>query len=331
MVSFIVRRILYIILVLFIVSFFIFMLFRTTPGDPVDMFLPPEVQMAMERDELEMARAELIETMGLDQPHVIQYFYWLAAMFRGDFGMSIQSRISVIDHVRGPMANTIVINIINMVIIFSITIPVGVYSAIKRGKTFDNVALVGSVIGFAIPGFLFALLVIVFLVILPPWNFFPMFGMASVIPPPAGTWAWYADRLRHMALPLLSMVLMGMAGLIRFTRSAMIDALNMDCIRTARAKGLSEKVVIYVHAFRNALIPIITITAGTFVGIFGGSIIIETIFAWQGMGHVMITALNVRDIGVLMAMNVFYALISFTAILVLDILYAVVDPRIRFS
>ena len=331
MVKFVAKRILYIIMVLFMVSFLLFMLFRTMPGDPVEIFLPIEAQGGMQPAELAAARQEIIDTMALDEPHVVQYFYWLAAVFRGNFGISMETRLPVLEHIREPMANTILMNILNLIIVFAITIPVGVYSAIKRGKTFDNVALVTSMVGISIPGFLFGLLLIVFLVILPPWDIFPMFGMASVIPPPEGTLAWYLDRLRFMALPLITIVLVSLAGMIRFVRSAMIDALNMDCVRTARAKGLVEKTVIYTHAFRNALVPIITVMAGFFIGVFGGSMIIEMTFQWQGMGLIMINALNRRDIGVLMTMNVFYALISYVGILVLDIAYVIVDPRIRYD
>jgi len=329
MVKFILKRILYIIMVLFMVSFFLFMLFRTMPGDPVDLFLPPEMAAGMDPAVVAIIRAEIIETMALDRSHIVQYLYWLAAVFRGNFGVSMESRMPVLDHVRSPMANTLVINIFNMVIVFAITIPVGVYSAIKRGKLFDNSALVGSMVGISIPGFLFGLILIVIFAVLLDW--LPMFGMASTMPPPAGTLAWYFDRLRHMVLPLTAMVLASIAGMIRFTRSAMIDALNMDCVRTARAKGLAEKTVIYVHAFRNALIPIITILGGFFITIFSGSMAIEATFSWQGMGQIMLNALNLRDISVLMAMNVFYAFIAFTVILVLDIVYALVDPRIRFE
>ncbi|MCL2203717.1 MAG: ABC transporter permease [Defluviitaleaceae bacterium] len=331
MVKFVIKRVLYIILVLFLVSFFVFMLFRTMPGDPVDIFLPPEVAAGMEPHEVAIMRETIIRDMALDQPHFIQYLFWLAAMFRGEFGTSMETRLPVIDHVRSPITNTLVINIFNMVIIFAITIPVGVYCAIKRGKAFDNISLVVSMIGLSIPGFLFGLILIVFLVVIPPWDIFPMFGMASLMPPPEGTMAWYLDRLRHMALPLLAMVFMGLAGMIRFIRSAMIDALNMDCIRTARAKGLGEKTVVYVHAFRNALIPIITIMAGFFITLFSGALAIEITFQWQGMGVIMINALNLRDIAVQMTMLVFYAMIAFVVILILDIVYVLIDPRIRFD
>ncbi|MCL2187696.1 MAG: ABC transporter permease [Defluviitaleaceae bacterium] len=329
MANFIFRRILYIVLVLFMISFIIFMLFRTMPGDPIEMFLPLELQITMQPEQLAAARAEIIETMGLDQPHVIQYFFWLRAVFQGNFGTSMETRSPVIDHVRAPMANTIVMSIMNMTIVFAITIPVGVVSAIKRGKLFDNTALVTSMIGMSVPGFLFGLIMIVVFSI---WlDIFPMFGMASMMPPPTGTLAWYLDRLRYMALPLFSLALMSMAGMIRYIRSSMIEALNMDCVRTARAKGLAEKTVIYSHAFRNALIPIVTVMAGWFIGIFSGSLAIELTFQWQGMGQIMINALNLRDIPVLMTMNVFYALIAYVGILVLDILYVFIDPRIRYT
>jgi len=331
MVKYIFRRILYIFIVLFIVSFFFFMLFRTMPGDPVDIYIPIEMQLGMEPEQLAVARAEIIETMGLDRNNFVQYFYWISAMFQGNFGTSMETRRPVIDHVRAPLANTLVINILNMIIVFAITIPVGVYCAVKRGKAFDNIALVTSVIGLSIPNFLFGLILIILLVILAPWDIFPMFGMASMMPPPEGTLAWYLDRLRYMALPLMTMVLVGMAGMIRFTRSSMIDALNMDCIRTARAKGLAEKTVIFIHAFRNALIPIITIMAGFFIGIFSGAMIIEITFSWQGMGQIMFNAINQRDIAVLMTMNVFYAFVAFTVILLLDIVYVIADPRIRMG
>jgi len=330
-VKFLAKRIIYIIVVLFFVSFILFMLFRTMPMDPVEIFLPLEAQMAMLPEQMAVARQEIIDTMALDSHHVVQYFYWLAAVFDGNFGISMETRLPVLEHIRSPMINTIVMNILNLTIVFAIAIPVGVMSAIKRGKMFDNTALVTSMIGISIPGFLLGLILIVFLVIVPPWDIFPMFGMASLMPPPEGTIAWYLDRLRFMALPLTALVLTSLAGLIRYIRSAMIDALNMDCVRTARAKGLAEKTVIYIHAFRNALIPIVTVMAAFFVAIFGGSMVIEITFGWQGMGLIMFNALNRQDIAVLMAMNVFYALIAYVGILVLDIVYVLVDPRIRFE
>jgi len=329
MFKFILKRLFYIILILMMVSAFMFVLFRTMPGDPVDTFLTPEIAATMLPEEALAAREEIIRTMGLDQPLVAQYFLWLGQMLQGNFGMSMQTRQPVVELLRAPMFNTVMINILNLIIVFLITIPTGIYCAIKRGKVFDNGALVFSMVGLSVPSFLFGLvLIVIFAVFL---DIFPISGMASAVPPDRGTLAFVLDRLRFMALPLMTMVLTSLAGLIRFIRSAMLDALSMDFVRTARAKGLAEKTVIFSHAFRNALIPIITVMTGWFVGIFGGSVIIEMTFGWHGMGWAMITALNLRDIGVLMTMNVFYALIAFVGLLIMDIAYAIADPRIRFE
>jgi len=327
-IKFVVKRILYIILVLFGVSFVIFMIFRTMPGDPVDLFFPPEMQSGLDPAQVRIMREAIIRDMGLDQPHVIQYFYWVAAVFRRDFGISMETRMPVLDHIRAPMANTFMINIINMFLVFIISVPVGVYSAIKRGKLFDNSALVVSMIGISVPPFLTGLILIVLFAVL--WTPFPMFGMASIMPP-EDTLGWALDRLHHMALPLVTLVMVTLAGLMRYVRSSMIDALNMDCVRTARSKGLAEKTVIYVHAFRNALIPIVTVMGGFFISIFGGFMAVELTFSWQGMGLIMLNALNLRDISVLMTVNVFYALIAFVVILLLDVVYVFIDPRIRYN
>jgi len=329
MVKYILKRIVYIVFVLLLVTAFIFALFRSMPTDPVDLFLPPEVQATMHPYVLAITIAEIRETMGLDRSNFAQYFYWLRAIVQGDFGISMETRQPVLDHVSAPMLNTVVLNVISMFFVFLITIPVGIRCAIKRGKTFDKAALVSTIAGISIPGFLFALLlIVVFAVIFP---IFPIFGMQPIVPAESGTFQWYLDRLYYMTLPLIALVLMGLPGMIRFIRSAMIDALNMDCVRTARAKGLREKVVIYSHAFRNALIPVITVMAGFFIGIFGGSMAIEITFAWRGMGTIMLTALQLQDIGVLMAVTTFYALISFTVLLLLDVAYTIVDPRIKFD
>ena len=329
MLKYIFRRILYIILIMFLITSVIFFIYRTMPGDPVDIYLPPELAFAMNPYELEAQRAEIIRTLGLDQPHHIQYFLWLGQMLRGNFGISMQTRTPVVEHIRGPMARTMIMSFVTMVIIFAITIPAGIYSAVKRGKLFDKSALVGSMIGLSIPTFLFALILIVIFSVILGW--LPIMGLEPPMPPDRGTLAWFMARVRHMVLPVMALVLTGMAGLIRYTRSAMIDSLNMDCIRTARSKGLAEKTVIYVHALRNAMILMITVMAGWIIGIFGGSLVIEITFAWNGMGLVMFQALNTRDIGVLMTMTVFYSSISFTGVLLMDIAYVIADPRIRFE
>ena len=330
MFKFILKRLFYILIVLLLVSGALFALFRTMPGDPVDIHLPPEVAITMRPEEFLAMRESIIQEFGLDQPLVMQYFRWLGAMLRGNFGTSVSTRQPVLDVIRAPMANTIVINLMNLFLVFSVTIPVGIYCAIKRGKAFDHAALGFSMFGLSVPNFIFGLLLmIVFSVFL---GILPISGMRSVVPVgEPGSFPYLMDRLRYMILPLMTLFLTSLATLIRMVRSAMIDALSMDFVRTARAKGLGEKAVIYSHAFRNALIPIITVMTGWFVGIFSGSLIIEQTFGWQGMGWLMITALNARDIPLLMTMNIFYAFISYAGILVMEIAYVIADPRIRLQ
>ena len=330
MFKFILKRLFYILIVLMLVTGALFVLYRTMPGDPVDVFLPPEIAMTMRPEEVIAIRESIIADFGLDRPLAVQYFLWLGGMFRGEFGYSITTRQPVLDVIRGPMLNTVVINIMNLFLVFSVTIPVGIYCAVKRGKIFDHAALSFSMFGLSIPNFIFGLLLmIIFSVFL---GILPISGMRSSMPVgEPGSFPYLMDRLRYMILPLMTLFLTSLAGLIRMVRSAMIDALSMDFVRTARAKGLGEKAVIYSHAFRNALIPIITIMTGWFIGIFSGSLVIEQTFGWQGMGWLMLTALTNRDMAVLMAMGVFYALISYVGLLVMEIAYVIADPRIRLE
>jgi len=330
MFKYILKRLFYILLVLVLVTGALFVIYRTMPGDPVDIFLPPEMAMTMRPEEVEAMRADIIEEFGLDQPLPVQYFRWLGGMLRGQFGTSITTRQPVLDLIRSPMMNTIVINLMNLVLVLSVTVPIGIYCAIKRGKLFDNAALGFSMIGLSIPNFLFGLiLIVIFAVFL---GVLPISGMRSPMPAgEPGSFPYLMDRLRYMILPLATIFLTSLAGLIRFVRSAMIDALSMDFVRTARAKGLAEKTVVYSHAFRNALIPIITVLTGTFIAVFSGSLIIEQTFGWHGMGWLMITALNTRDMAVLMTMGVFYTLVAFVGLLIMDIAYVIADPRIRLE
>ena len=328
MLRFLVKRVFYIIFVLFIVAIGMFVLFQFMPGDPA-LVMMEGMQQDMTPEQFAEAYARAREIMGLDEPVFTQFFIWMGNMLTGNFGYSFLNRAPVLDVIAAPMRWTFTMNIMVMILVFIVTIPVGIYAAIKRGKMFDNGALVFTMVGFSFPAFLFALILILIFAIFLQW--LPINGMASMPPPPEGTLTWYLDRLRFMALPMMALTLGGMAGMMRFVRASMIDALNMDCIRTARSKGLGAKIVVYSHAFRNALIPIITVMTGFFIGIFSGSVVIERTFSWNGMGDVMLSALSNQDWAVVMSMNVFYALISFVVLLFMDIAYVIADPRIRFE
>ena len=209
-------------------------------------------------------------------------------MLTGDFGFSSQYRRPVADIVAAPIGNTVMLNIASMILVFLITIPLGIITAVKKGSILDNTVQVGTVIGYSLPSFVIALIFIfLFTKVLP---IFPISGMNTAGMTGSG-FEMFMDKMYHMALPCLVMTFASLGGITRYVRAAMIDVLREDYIRTARAKGLREKVVIYSHAFRNALIPIVTILTGWVVSVFAGSVVIETIFLWNGIGKVLYDAL----------------------------------------
>ena len=326
MLKYILKRIGYMVVVLFIISTFLFWLYRQIPGDPARMLMGDTTGMSPEA--VEDLYLQIRHIMGLDYPVFVQYVRWMFNMATGELGVSMHYRRPVLDVIRTPIFWTVVLNVTVMVIVFFITIPAGIMSAVKRGSVLDNSTLVVTVIGLSIPTFLIAMIFMVVFAVFLGW--LPMTGMHTPLIP-EGQWAQLVDRARHMVLPVMAIVVGGMGPMTRIVRAAMCDALTEDYVRTARAKGLTEKVVIYSHAFRNALIPLVTAITGWFMGIFGGSVVIESLFSWSGMGQVMLNSLMRTDYAVAMAMQVFYALVSLVAILLMDLIYGLVDPRIRVA
>jgi len=297
---------------------------RSMPGDPVLAMmqdvtgLEPEAWQRMYDD----ARAR----MRLDEPVINQYFAWITNIITGNFGYSHYYRQDVVDVIRYPMLNTVIINIFNMMFVFSITIFLGITAAVRRGSVYDAFVQVISVIGFSFPTFVLAILVIFVFAVNLGW--FPISGMYT--PNFQGTTGEFIfDRAYYMTLPLLTMVVGSLGGMTRYVRTTMAEALTMDHIRTARAKGLAEKVVIYSHAFRNALIPLLTVMTNWFITVFGGSVALERVFNWNGMGGLMLEALWNRDFNLASILSLFYAAIALTGFLLLDLVYGIADPRVR--
>ena len=226
------------------------------------------------------------------------------------------------------MANTVMLNILTMFVVFLISIPLGILTAVRKNSVFDKSVQVLTIVGYSIPTFIIALLAIFLLAVKFP--IFPISGVSTAGSTATGLTAML-DKLHHMALPVLVMSVSGIGGITRYVRAAMIDVLRMDYIKTARAKGLSEKVVIYVHAFRNALIPVVTVTTWWVVGLFGGSIVIESVFLWPGLGKMLIDALLQRDFAVVLTMQMFYVVLSLAGNVIMDIAYTMVDPRVRLD
>ena len=269
---------------------------------------------------------------------VIRYLRWVGlypkydgsydGLLQGNFGYSYEARDEVLNVVKAPMLNTILINVIGTILALGIAIPLGIVCAVKRGSRTDRVVQVITILGYSLPTFLFCILFIwLFCSIL---GIFPPSGMKT----PGSNYTgmkWFLDTMYYLALPLITMTFCSLGGMTRYTRASMIEALSMDCIKTARAKGLKEKTVIYSHAFRNALIPIITLVIGWFIGIFAGSIVLESIFGLHGMGKLMIQSLRTADFDVVILMQLFYVAMSLIGNLIIDIAYGLVDPRIRVS
>lgn len=320
------KRLLYIIFVFFIISILMFFIYKSTPGDPVRMMMGDIGQL--EPEKYEVTYQKYAELLGVNDPLPVQYVKWISNMFRGDFGYSIEYKRPVKDIIGVPMKNTVMLNLISMLVVFMITIPLGIWTAIKKNTVFDKAVQVFTIIGYSMPSFVIALLAIYVFAIKLGW--FPISGVKTAGLEATGMTA-FLDMAKHMVLPVFVMSIGGLGSITRYVRAAMIDTLRMDYIKTARAKGLTERVVIYIHAFRNALIPVVTIATWWVIGLFGGSVVIESIFLWKGLGQMLLTGLMQRDFAVVLTMQMFYVVLSLAGNVIMDIAYTLVDPRVRLD
>jgi len=274
--------------------------------------------------------ARLTELWGLDQPVHVQYLRWAEQMVQGNFGDSLAQGRPIAEMIGERLPATIFLNIIGLILIYVIALPIGIFSAVKQYSKFDHIMTFVAFLGQAMPAFFFAMLLIYYVGMQVEW--IPLAGMATI----GVEWGevsfltWLADRSRYLIMPLVVIVFGGLAGLVRFMRASMLDVIHQDYVRTARAKGLSERVVIFKHTVRNALLPIVTSLGFAFSGLLGGSVVIESIFAWPGVGLLAIQAIFTRDYPVIMAFNLIGSIMLVIGMLVADILYVVVDPRIKY-
>ena len=315
------RRLLQFIPLLIGISLVSFFVIHLAPGDPTNLFIDPSVKP----EELLRLRANY----GLDQPVMVQYFYWLKNVVCGDFGTSFFTGRPVLAEIGERLPATLLLMVSSLFLTLLITIPIGVYSAIKKGKFFDQFFTVFSFAGMAIPSFWLGLMLMLVFAVELKW--FPAVGMFSYQLKDAPVFVRALDVLRHMFLPLLTMTVLSLAGLSRYQRAAMLEVLKEDYIKTARAKGLPERVVIFKHALRNALMPIVTILGLSLPDLFSGAFIIETIFAWPGMGRLGVQAVFSRNYPVIMGIVMLSAVLIVLGNLLADVGYALVDPRVRFE
>ena len=336
--KYMVKRIVYIVLVFFILSFLLFMIYNMLPVDKAAEFARTEV-LANKKLNYEERYQYWQEKLGTNGTKIERYLRWIGVypyadgtfngLLQGNFGDSSQHGKPVAEIVVEPMKNTVFINIFATILALGITIPLGIFCAVKRGSKRDVGVQVGTIIGYSLPTFIIAIVFIWLFAVVLKW--FPVSGMQTAGSLNWSEWDKFWDRMYHMALPLIVMTFTSLGGMTRYVRASMIEALSMDCIRTARAKGLKEKVVIYSHAWRNALLPITTLVIGWFLGIFGGSMMIENIFALNGIGKTYYDALQANDNEVVLALQMFYITISLFGNLLIDLAYGFVDPRVRVN
>jgi len=303
-----------------LISFFVIHL---APGKPTDIQTSLNPKVSFE------ARARLEKLYGLDKPLHIQYFDWFKRFIKFDFGRSYLDDRPVSQKIAERIPITLLINISSIVLILFIGIPLGVISAVKRGSVTDRATTVFAFIGFSVPEFWLALLLMNLFAIQLGW--LPISGIKSLDFEYYNLGGKVLDVARHIALPVCISAFAGLAGISRYMRSSMIGVIHQDYIRTARAKGLREYDVIYKHALRNALLPVITILALAIPGLIGGSVIFESIFAIPGMGRLFFESVMARDYPVIMGVLSMGAILTLLGNLIADIAYSYADPRIRVT
>lgn len=322
--SYLIRRILFMIPLLLGITVICFVVMHLAPGKPTDL------QTQMNPKSSAEMRERLMSMYELDKPLHVQYWSWLKKIARGDLGTSFSSdHRPVADKIMERLPVTIVINLLSLLIIIAVAIPIGVLSAVHQDSLFDKITAVIVFVGFAVPTFWLALLLMIFFGINLGW--LPISGLRSLNYEYLSAWGQLADLAKHLILPVFISAFGGLAGLSRYMRANMLEVIRQDYILTARAKGLSERAVIYKHALRNALLPVITILGLSIPGLIGGSVIFETIFAIPGMGQLFYMAVMARDYPTVMGILLIGAILTLVGNLIADVSYAIADPRIRIS
>ncbi len=320
--NYIIRRLLQMIPLLFIISLFIFLVLSFTGTSMRELIfanprITPETIKKLER------------IYGLDKPLMVRYFYWLKAFITGNWGWSREYAEEVFPLIMSRLPITLNLMTLSFIISLIVAIPIGVYSALKQYSLLDYLATFFAFFGLAMPAFWFGLILLLLFGVKLRW--LPIGGYTTPGLEAAPLLIRTFDKLKHLILPAIVLGLQGMASWMRYSRSSLLEELRQDYVRTARAKGLPERTVIYKHALRNALIPIITLLMLSIPGLFGGAVLTETVFSIFGIGRLMYTAIVTSDTFLAMATLMILALLVVICNLFADVLYAVVDPRIRYA
>jgi len=301
------------------ISILSWVIITTAPGGPISLTMDPKVSPKIIE--------QMMKNYDLDKPIYQQYFLWIKKLFTGKL-YSFKDGRPVLEKIWERIGNTLLLNVVAMVIIFSLAIPLGVFSARRQYSLMDRLTTFGVFLGLSIPGFWLAYLIILGTVQLFGY---PVLGMRSFVTEGFNPAEIVLDRIWHLLLPALIMAIHGLAGLSRYTRSSMLEVIRQDYIRTAKAKGVPEETVYFKHGLRNALLPIVTLFGFLIPGLIGGSIIMESVFAWPGIGRLAYQAVLARDYPVVMTINTITAVLVLLGNFIADLLYGVADPRIRYQ
>ena len=323
MIKYILRRIIGLIPLLLGITLITFAVIHLAPGKPTDMETQFNPKVSLE------ARQRMMTLYGLDKPIHVQYTDWLKRLLRFDFGISFVDSRPVIQKIGERIPVTLGINLASIILILLIGIPIGVSSAVKEKSLYDRSMTVFVFIGFAIPTFWLSLMLMDLVGV--RWGILPVSGIKSLEFDKFSFVEKVIDIARHLTLPVVVSAFGGLAGISRYMRSNMVHVLKQDYIRTARAKGLKEKDVIYKHALKNSLLPVVTILGLSVPGLIGGSVIFESIFSIPGMGRLFYESVMARDYPVIMGVLVIGAALTLLGNLLADVSYAAVDPRIKYE
>lgn len=325
MTVYVVRRLLYAVLTFFGITIATFALIHSVPGDPISFFVGHQGMRSLPPATVEA----IVQEFHLDEPLPMQYLYWLRAALTFDFGISIVDHRPVRTRILEKLPNTFTLNSTAFLLAALLGVPIGLWSATRSGRLTERASAVGFFLLYSLPSFWVALLLMQLFAV--KWNVLPLLGVTSDDYPDMSTAARLADRMQHLVLPVITLAYAQLAIFARFSKSALNEVIRQDFITAARAKGAGEGAVLWRHAFRNALIPLITLLGLTIPYLISGSVIVEQIFQWDGIGLLYFDSILSRDYPTVMGLTVITAVVTLLASLLADILYAVADPRVRLG
>ena len=328
--SYFVKRLLLMVPTLVGISIISFLITHLAPGDPAELRVTEAEQGGRQLLSADMIR-ETRALYGLDQPLHIQYLRWLKRIVTLDFGESLRDHRPIMDKLKERIPVSVKLSGISLVLAFLMAVPVGIYSATHRHRIGERLTTILLFALYSLPHFWIATMAIVYLGGGDFWDVFPVYGLSSIGSENWPLWQRIQDQIWHLVLPVACMTYYTLAVLSRYMRTSMLETIRQDFIRTARAKGLNERVILYRHALRNSLIPMITLVADVLPAVIGGSIVTELLFSIPGMGALSYEAVNSRDYPLLMGIFTLSALLTLIGILVSDFLYTLVDPRIGYE